>query len=115
VRLPLLLTFVGMGLATYLTRAPLLVLLAPASRMPGRLPGWLEGYLAALPIALLTALAVPLVLRPAGGSGLGWGVELSGAVIVALVARRSGNLLFAVAAGVVLVAGLRALWAGLPG
>jgi branched-subunit amino acid transport protein len=91
-----------MGVATYLTRAPLLLALAHR-----RLPGWLERYFAALPIALLTALALPLVLVPAGRPVVD--AQLPAAILVALLARRTGNLLVAVAAGVLLVAGLRAL------
>lgn len=100
----LLLTFAAMGVATYLTRAPLLLVLARR-----RLPGWLERYFAALPIALLTALAVPLVVLSGGHLVALWDPQLAGAVVVALLARRTGNLLLAVAGGVVLVAGLRAL------
>ena len=100
----LILTFAAMGVATYLTRAPLLLVLARR-----RLPGWLERYFAALPIALLTALALPLVLLPPGGSGPAWDAQLPGAILVAFLARRTGNLLVAVAAGVALVAALRVL------
>jgi branched-subunit amino acid transport protein len=96
-----------MGVATYLTRAPLLLALARR-----RLPGWLERYFAALPIALLTALALPLVLL-APGSGPpgppGWTTDLPAAVVVAVLARRTGHLLIAVGGGVALAALLRAL------
>jgi branched-subunit amino acid transport protein len=103
VRPGLLLTFAAMGAATYLTRAPLLVGLA------GRpLPGWLARYCAALPIALLTAVALPLVLL-GDGAGRPWLTDLPGAVVVALLGRRTGHLLLAVASGVVVVAVLRAL------
>jgi len=100
----LLLVFLAMGLATYLTRAPLLLVLARR-----RLPGWLERYFAALPIALLTALALPLVLLPGGRIPTAWEPQIPGAILVAVLARLTGNLLVAVAAGVLLVAGLRAL------
>ena len=101
----LLLTFGAMGAATYLTRAPLLLALARR-----RLPGWLERYFAALPIALLTALAVPLVLLAPGEGGVPpWATDLPAAAVVAVLARRTGHLLLAVAGGVVLVAALRAL------
>jgi branched chain amino acid efflux pump len=99
----LVLTFAAMGVATYLTRAPLLLLLARR-----RLPGWLERYFAALPIALLTALALPLLVL-AGGRPAPWDPQVPGALLVAWLARRTGNLLLAVAAGVVLVALLRAV------
>jgi branched-subunit amino acid transport protein len=104
VRPGLLLTFLGMGVATYLTRAPLLFLLARR-----RLPPWLERYFAALPIALLTALAVPLVLVQGGRLVGPWAPEVPATLVVILLARRTGNLLLAVGAGVVLVAGLRSL------
>lgn len=101
-RLGLLLTFLAMGVATYLTRAPLLVALARR-----RLPDRLERYFAALPIAILTALALPLVVLRDGRPV--WDAQLAGAVLVAVLARTTGNLLVAVAAGVILVAGLRVL------
>lgn len=103
-RVGLILTFAAMGAVTYLTRAPLLLLLARH-----RLPAWLERYFASLPIALLTALAVPLVLLSEGNVVALGGPQLPGAVVVAMLARRTGNLLLAVSAGVLLVAGLRAL------
>jgi branched-subunit amino acid transport protein len=100
----LLLTFLAMGVATYLTRAPLLLALARR-----RLPGWLERYFAALPIALITALALPLILLAPGDAVPGWVTDLPAAATVAVLARRTGHLLIAVAGGVVLVALLRAL------
>jgi branched-subunit amino acid transport protein len=100
----LLLTFALMGLATYATRAPLLLALAHR-----RLPAWLERSFAALPVALLTGLAVPLVLLPPGLGRPGWDAALPGAVLVAVLARVTGNLLVSVATGVALVAALRAL------
>jgi len=100
----LVLTFAAMGAATYLTRAPLLVALARRS-----LPGWIERYVAALPIALLTALALPLVLLAPGSGAPAWATDLPAAAVVAVLARRTGHLLVAVAGGVVLVAALRAL------
>jgi branched-subunit amino acid transport protein len=93
-----------MGVATYLTRAPLLLALARR-----RLPRWLERYFAALPIALITALAIPLVLLAPGNDMPGWVTDLPAAVVVAALARRTGHLLIAVAGGVLLVAALRAL------
>lgn len=100
----LLLTFAAMGVATYLTRAPLLFALARR-----RLPAWVERYFAALPIALITALALPLVLLAPGDAVPGWVTDLPAAVVVAVLARRTGHLLGAVAGGVVLAALLRAL------
>ena len=98
----LLLTFLGMGVATFLTRVPLLLVLAHL-----RLPDWLERYFAALPIALLTALALPLLVL-ADGRLTAWDPQVPGALVVAWLARRTGNWLLAVAAGVALVAARRA-------
>jgi len=96
--------FVAMGVATYLTRAPLLLVLARR-----RLPAWLERYFAALPIALLTALALPLVLLPGDRALAVWLPQVPAALLVVGLARRTGNLLWPIVAGVGLVAGLRAL------
>jgi len=104
VRPGLLLTFAAMGVATYLTRAPLLLVLARR-----RLPPWLERYFAALPIALITALALPLVLLAEGQPVALADPRIAAALLVAVLARRTGNLLLSVAAGVVLVAAARAL------
>jgi len=104
VRPGLLLTFAAMGVATYLTRAPLLLVLARR-----RLPPWLERYFAALPIALITALALPLVLLADGQPVEVADPRIAAALLVAGLARRTGNLLLSVAAGVVLVAAARAL------
>jgi branched-subunit amino acid transport protein len=93
-----------MGVATYLTRAPLLLALAKR-----RLPDGLERYFAALPIALLTALALPLVLLEPDGGSPAWMTDAPAAIAVAVLARRTGQLLVAVAGGVALAAALRAL------
>lgn len=93
-----------LAVATYLTRAPLLIWLGRR-----RLPPWLERCFAALPIAILTALAIPLVLLSQGRLGSPIRPEVVGAIVVAAVARYTGNLLIPVAVGVVVVAGLRAL------
>jgi branched-subunit amino acid transport protein len=93
-----------MGLATYLTRAPLLLILARR-----RLPDRLARYFAALPIALLTALAMPLVLVADGRLVVPWDPQVLGVLLVATLARLTGSLLLSVAAGVVAVAVLRAL------
>lgn len=92
---------VASGIATYLTRSvPLAVTLR------GTAPVWLRRYLDALPIAIITALAgagiaVPDA-HPTGGAEIG----AAGAALAVAAWRR--NLLFAVIAGVVAVAVLRA-------
>jgi branched-subunit amino acid transport protein len=96
---------VGMALATYLTRAPLLLMLARRP-LPPRLRLWLR----LIPLAVLPALAVPLVLVDQGRLVLSpahpplWGA----AVVLALGAARV-NLLVTVAVGVAVVALLRGL------
>lgn len=90
------------GVATYLTRAlPLVVTLR------GGMPDALRRYLDALPIAVIAALA---------GAGIGvqdsvptGGAEVGGAIAAVAVAAWRKNLLFAVLAGVLAVAVLRAL------
>jgi branched-subunit amino acid transport protein len=95
----------GMALATYLTRAPLLLMLAQRP-LPPRLRLWLR----LIPLAVLPALAVPLVLVDQGRLVLSvahpplWGA----AVVLALAAARV-NLLVTVVVGVGVVALLRAV------
>ena len=90
------------GIATYLTRAlPLTVTL------PGSAPAWARRYLDALPIAIIAALAgagiaVPDA-RPTGGA------EVGAALVALAVAAWRRNLLFAVIAGVMVVAFVVAL------
>ncbi|MGH7356456.1 MAG: AzlD domain-containing protein, partial [Candidatus Rokuibacteriota bacterium] len=55
------LTIVGMAVATYLTRAPLMLILARPS-LPPRAQLWLR----LIPLAVLPALAAPLILAPGG-------------------------------------------------
>ena len=64
----------GMALVTYLTRAPLLVLLR------GDLPAWLRRWLHFVPIAVFVGLVVPPFVAPAGTP------EVQPALLVGLVA-----------------------------
>ena len=90
------------GIATYLTRAlPLVVTLR------GGMPDALRRYLDALPIAVIAALAGAGISVP-DGTATG-GAEVIGGVAAIAVALRRKNLLFAVLAGLVTVAVLRAL------
>ncbi|MBI4638012.1 MAG: AzlD domain-containing protein [Candidatus Rokubacteria bacterium] len=94
----------GMALVTYLTRAPLLLVLA-GRPLPPRLTLWLR----LIPLAVLPALAVPLVLAPGGRLVLSPGnPQLWGAVVVFLLAALRVNLLVSVALAVATVALLRA-------
>jgi branched-subunit amino acid transport protein len=99
----------GMALATYLTRAPLLLALARRP-LPPRLRLWLR----LIPLAVLPALAVPMVLVERGSAGahvvLAVGhAPLWGTLVVLALAARRVNLLVTVAAGVAVVALLRGL------
>ncbi len=99
------LTIAGMAVGTYLTRAPLLLALARRP-LPPRVRLWLR----LIPLAVLPALAIPLVVAPGGRLVLSLAhPPLWGAVVVFVLAARRVNLLAAVAAGVAVVAALRAL------
>jgi len=101
------LTIAGMAVATYLTRAPLLLVLARRP-LPPRVRLWLR----LIPLAVLPALAVPLVLAPGGRLALGvTHPPLWGAIVVFVLAGLRVNLLVSVAAAVATVAALRALGA----
>jgi branched-subunit amino acid transport protein len=92
---------VASGVATYLTRS---LPLAVTAR--GSAPAALRRYLDALPIAIIAALAGAGIAfpdqRPTGGA------EVGGALAALAVAAWRRNLLFAVLAGVAVVALLRA-------
>src|SRR5262249_52755527 len=99
----------GMALATYLTRAPLLLALARRP-LPPRLRLWLR----LIPLAVLPALALPMVLVTRDGDGAHLALSpghapLWGALVVLVLAARRVNLLVTVATGVAVVALLRAL------
>jgi branched-subunit amino acid transport protein len=103
------LVIVGMAIVTYLTRAPLLLVLARRP-LPPRLRLWLR----MIPLAVLPALALPLVLvtRGADGASVTLGVghpPLWGAIVVVVLASLRVNFLVTVVAAVGTVALLRAL------
>jgi branched-subunit amino acid transport protein len=94
-----------MAVATYLTRAPMLLAL---SRRP--LPPRVRLWLRLIPLAVLPALAVPLVLAPAGRLTLSLAnPPLWGALAVFVLAAFRVNVLVTVAVAVTLVALVRAL------
>jgi branched-subunit amino acid transport protein len=100
---------VGMAIVTYLTRAPLLMILARQPLAP-RLRLWLR----MIPLAVLPALALPLVLvvRNADGTRVALGLghpPLWGAIVVVVLASLRVNFLVTVAVAVATVAVLRAL------
>jgi branched chain amino acid efflux pump len=95
----------GMALVTYLTRAPLLLVLARRP-LPPRVALWLR----LIPLAVLPALALPLILVERGRLVASFGhPPLWGAVVVVALAARRVNLFVTVAAAVATVALLRAL------
>jgi len=109
VRSQVWLVIVGMAIVTYLTRAPLLLILARRP-LPPRLRLWLR----TIPLAVLPALALPLVLvtRDASGSRVALGLAhppLWGAIVVMVLASLRVNFLVTVVAAVATVAVLRAL------
>lgn len=100
-----LLAIAGMAIATYLTRAPLFLLLA-GRPLPPRVRLWLR----LIPLAVLPALAVPLVLAPGGRLAADpLAPPLWGALAVVGLAALRVNLLLSVGVGVGLVALLRAI------
>ncbi len=93
---------VASGIATYLTRS-----LPLAVSLRGTAPAALRRYLDALPIAIIAALAGAGIAVPdAQPTG---GAEIGAALVALAVAAWRRNLLFAVIAGVVAVAALRAV------
>jgi uncharacterized membrane protein len=92
-----LLTILGMAAVTYTTRASGLLLMRRVT-----LSGRLEAWLSAIPGGVLVSIVAPTILA----TGL---PEFLAAIVTVLVAIRTGNLLFAMLAGVVAVWGLRLL------
>ena len=96
------LTIVASGVVTYLTRV-----LPLAVTTGGSAPPQLRRYLDALPIAIIAALAGAGIAVPdAQPTG---GAEVGAALVALAVAAWRRNLLFAVIAGVLVVAVLRAV------
>jgi branched-subunit amino acid transport protein len=92
---------IASGVATYLTRS-----LPLAVTLRGTAPVALRRYLDALPIAIIAALAGAGIAVPdAQPTG---GAEIGAALVTLAVAAWRRNLLFAVVAGVIAVAALRA-------
>ena len=94
---------VGMALVTYLTRAPLLVLLR------GDLPVWLVRWLRFVPIAVFTALVVPPFVAPDRQPELS--PRLLIGVVAAIVAWRTRQIYAAIVAGLLVFGALRMLGA----
>jgi branched-subunit amino acid transport protein len=94
-----------MAVATYLTRAPMLLMLAHRPLSP-RVRLWLR----LVPLAVLPALALPMVLLRDGRLAASLAhPPLWGAIVVFVLAARGVNLLVSVGCAVAVVALLRAL------
>jgi branched-subunit amino acid transport protein len=109
VRTDVWLVIIGMAIVTYLTRAPLLLVLARRP-LPPRLRLWLR----LIPLAVLPAIALPMILVERGAVGARLALSLGhpplwGALVVFTLAALRVNLLVTVAVGVAVVALLRAL------
>ena len=89
------LTIAGMALVTLAVRA--LPLLALRGMVASAWRRWLDE----IPVAIFTALIVPalLVQAPSGVAHMSFGPAVPAAIVAALVAWRSGNVLLTLLAG----------------
>ena len=90
------LTVIGMGLITYSIRLSLILLLERIT-----IPPLLHRGLKYVPPAVLSAIIFPELFQPQGALlDISWGnFRLLAGVAAALVAWRTGNVLFTIAAG----------------
>jgi branched-subunit amino acid transport protein len=101
----LVLSILGMGIITYGIRVVLFLLPERVEIAP-----WLLRMLRYVPASVLSAIIFPEVLQPGGVFDLSLGNErLIAAVVAALVAWRTRNVLLTVACGMVLLWLLQAL------
>ena len=89
------LTVLGMGLITYSIRLSLILLLERIT-----IPPLLRQGLKYVPPAVLSAIIFPELFRPQGALDLSWGnARLLAGLVAALVAWRTRNVLWTIAAG----------------
>jgi branched-subunit amino acid transport protein len=89
------LTIIGMGLATYLTRITMIVLVGRRE-----VPGWAGRALRFVPVTVLPALVAPELLRPGGGWDFGLGnARLIAGLVAILVAWRTRSALLTIIIG----------------
>lgn len=94
------LTIIGMGIVTYAIRLSFILLL---ERM--EIPWRVRQALRFVPPAVLSAIVFPELLRPKGALDISLGnLRLIAGLLAALVAWRTKNILWAIAAG------MAALW-----
>ena len=99
------LTILGMGLVTYLTRLTPIWLLTRLT-----IPLWLRQAMRYVPTAVLTAIIFTEVLIPNGNLDLSLHNErLLSALLAALIAWRTGNVLATIAVGMMALWVLQAL------
>lgn len=89
------LTIIGMGLITYSIRLSLILLLQRIA-----IPPLLQRGLKYVPIAVLSAIIFPELFQPQGALDLSWGnARWLAGLVAALVAWRTRNVLWTIAAG----------------
>lgn len=91
-----LLLIVGMAIATYLTRAPLMLL------MRGDLAPWLRRWLQFVPVAVFAALVVPPLAAPRGYPEPNVGLLIG--LVAGLAAWYTRQVFAAIAAGLLIFA-----------
>ncbi|MCA9937518.1 MAG: AzlD domain-containing protein [Anaerolineales bacterium] len=90
---------IGMGLITFSIRLSFIQLLHRVTILP-----LLRRGLKYVPPAVLSAIIFPEVLRPGGTLGVSWGnPRLLAALVAVLVAWRTRNVLWTIAAGMVVL------------
>ena len=98
--------FVLIGLGTFLQRLSFIFLTGKI-----RMPGWLQRALRFVPASVLAALVFPALTHPTGVLDLSLGnFRLLAGLVGALVAWRTRNVLLTLAAGMLALWGLQALF-----
>jgi branched-subunit amino acid transport protein len=103
IRPEILIVILGSAVATVIPRVAPLVILTRLT-----LPDWLRAWLGYLPVAILSALLATELVIDGGKLAFKWR-ELAAILPVFVVAAMTRSLLGAVAAGVAMIAVLRAL------
>lgn len=99
-KIDIALIVIGAGLVTYSTRFPLMILSGKI-----KIPVWLEKYLSYIAPAVLTALIVPVIFIKQGKLDFSLTNEyIAAAVLTAIVAYFSKNMLVSVICGILTVA-----------
>jgi branched-subunit amino acid transport protein len=99
------LLIVGMGLATYLTRAPFFLVFSERPMSPR-----MERLLRHVPVALLSALIWPAIFLPDAGITAATTIAyVAGTFVTLMTLRFTRNILLVVASGVLTVAIARAV------